>query len=351
MKKQKEEFEKQKNVIKEQYEKSLNTKYEQEMKNEINKLKNSLNHKLNEKIEELKKIYIQKYEKKEVDMDKKFNEMSQLVINKSGIKKNDLNLSICNTVHRGVKCEKCFAEPIIGYRYKCSVCNNYNLCQECEEKNSVEGNHPHDFIKIRKEQNNENKKTFVPFNNQVNQINNEDDDGVLDEINDENKEYSYECINILNLSVYMYKGTENAQFNIILKNNGIKNWPQGISKLIFDKSSNFTSNPIILKPQKPGEQNSYEVNFNGLSKYLAGEYKSYLLFCVNNNIFGEKLLLRVIIKEKNEPKNDIDKYIDKINEFRDSYGLTKAEFPDEKILEVLKKNEFDLTKAFESLFD
>jgi len=33
-------------------------------------------------------------------------------------------------VHEGIKCQKCFQEPIIGYRYKCSVCNDYDLCQK-----------------------------------------------------------------------------------------------------------------------------------------------------------------------------------------------------------------------------
>ena len=42
--------------------------------------------------------------------------------------KNDYNLSICDTVHHDIKCEQCLAEPIIGYRYKCSKCNDYNLC-------------------------------------------------------------------------------------------------------------------------------------------------------------------------------------------------------------------------------
>ena len=36
--------------------------------------------------------------------------------------------------HDGIKCEKCFDEPIKGYRYKCTVCNDYNLCEKCIDK-------------------------------------------------------------------------------------------------------------------------------------------------------------------------------------------------------------------------
>jgi len=49
-------------------------------------------------------------------------------------------------VHTGVRCDGCNAEPIRGVRYKCSVCSNYDLCQQCETKN-VHPEHP--FLKIR----------------------------------------------------------------------------------------------------------------------------------------------------------------------------------------------------------
>jgi hypothetical protein len=55
-----------------------------------------------------------------------------------------------NFIHIGIKCEKCFENPIIGYRYKCSVCNNYNLCQKCKESNQFLEYHSHYFIKIKK---------------------------------------------------------------------------------------------------------------------------------------------------------------------------------------------------------
>ena len=64
------------------------------------------------------------------------------------------DLSLCKTVHHGIKCFDCFREPIIGYRYKCSICYNYNLCEKCEEKNGMTRRHPHYFIKIRDEEKN-----------------------------------------------------------------------------------------------------------------------------------------------------------------------------------------------------
>jgi len=49
-------------------------------------------------------------------------------------------------VHQGVRCDGCDVEPIRGTRYKCSVCSNYDLCQQCEGKNV---HSQHAFIKIR----------------------------------------------------------------------------------------------------------------------------------------------------------------------------------------------------------
>ena len=59
-----------------------------------------------------------------------------------------------SVIHNGVKCEACFMEPIVGIRYKCSECENYNLCEKCEEKNGQEEFHGHDFIKMKFPENN-----------------------------------------------------------------------------------------------------------------------------------------------------------------------------------------------------
>ena len=51
-------------------------------------------------------------------------------------------------VHVGVQCENCKCTNLIGIRYKCFICQNYNLCQKCEGYSpSI---HPgHCFIKFR----------------------------------------------------------------------------------------------------------------------------------------------------------------------------------------------------------
>ena len=57
-----------------------------------------------------------------------------------------------NIKHYNKTCKKCHKSPIEGILYKCSECHDdYYLCEKCELKNYIDKQHPHDFIKIRKE--------------------------------------------------------------------------------------------------------------------------------------------------------------------------------------------------------
>jgi len=52
------------------------------------------------------------------------------------------------TVHKTVTCNECSMYPIIGNRYKCTVCLDYDLCEACENK---ESNHKHTMLKYKVE--------------------------------------------------------------------------------------------------------------------------------------------------------------------------------------------------------
>merc|ERR1712194_145407 len=40
-------------------------------------------------------------------------------------------------VHEGIMCNHCSMKPIVGDRFKCSVCPMYNLCETCYPKRAV----------------------------------------------------------------------------------------------------------------------------------------------------------------------------------------------------------------------
>ena len=152
------------------------------------------------------------------------------------------------------------------------------------------------------------------------------------------------------LSIYIYKGSEKADFEIYLKNNGNKKWAND-SKLIIDPTSKCKADEIILDSQMPNEEKSYKVIIKDLKNYSEGDYKIIFLFYSGGKIRGEKIVALIRIKKKDDKKNEIDKYIDKIQEFRDTFNLSEDEYSNGKLLEILKENDFNYEKAFSSIFN
>lgn len=48
------------------------------------------------------------------------------------------------SVHNHVECDSCGVVPILGARYKCTVCKDFDYCEKCEQTKG----HPHAFLKI-----------------------------------------------------------------------------------------------------------------------------------------------------------------------------------------------------------
>ena len=107
---------------------------------EYNKYKNSEEIKEKEFENNIKQII-------ESNVDNIKNEIINSIIEASKIDNNPKQNKAKNkVVHNGIKCNNCGMFPIIGIRYKCIECDNYNFCEKCEKTR----NHPHLFYKIRK---------------------------------------------------------------------------------------------------------------------------------------------------------------------------------------------------------
>eukprot|EP01114_Cavostelium_apophysatum_P019302 TRINITY_DN6183_c0_g1_i1.p1 TRINITY_DN6183_c0_g1~~TRINITY_DN6183_c0_g1_i1.p1 ORF type:complete len:121 (-),score=5.55 TRINITY_DN6183_c0_g1_i1:41-403(-) len=50
--------------------------------------------------------------------------------------------------HDGYVCDRCGMNPIVGLRYKCSTCPDFDLCSGCESLDLHDAKHL--FLKIRK---------------------------------------------------------------------------------------------------------------------------------------------------------------------------------------------------------
>lgn len=55
-----------------------------------------------------------------------------------------MNESKVMTVHHGVECSVCKVLPIRGKRYKCMICNDFQICQNCENDDV----HAHPVIRM-----------------------------------------------------------------------------------------------------------------------------------------------------------------------------------------------------------
>jgi len=66
-----------------------------------------------------------------------------LVINRSLNSKNPI------VVHENIRCNCCGIYSIIGIRYKCVVCHNYNICSACEALSPVPHQADHPLLKLR----------------------------------------------------------------------------------------------------------------------------------------------------------------------------------------------------------
>ena len=174
-------------IIKKEIEKGINdyinkSKIEMQNKeNEINNMKNEYDNNINkireECYEELSQHFSKIYEQKMKDIYDKVMDNSKIlcdqiisqnqqqfeeeekkrnqvidanIFNNAHDNFNIKPISKCKTIHNGVSCNYCKRCPIIGYRFKCMECPDYNLCQICEKV--VE--HEHDFIRFTKEEKN-----------------------------------------------------------------------------------------------------------------------------------------------------------------------------------------------------
>ncbi len=58
-----------------------------------------------------------------------------------------------SSIHKNIICTNCFKKNFSGKRYICCECDNYNLCEDCEElrcKKFIEHNLNHIFLKLNK---------------------------------------------------------------------------------------------------------------------------------------------------------------------------------------------------------
>ena len=156
--------------------------------------------------------------------------------------------------------------------------------------------------------------------------------------------YSYECQNLMYLHQVIYVGTKFVEFKLTLKNIGIHDWPPNKTKLVFEQKYQIKGKNVKLNSLAKDEVQEYNVRIDGLGNLPAGEYETGVYFNVNSVNMGNMMKLKITIK--NKEVDPIMMYMDKINDFRKEFNLSKEEYSDNGIYELLSENDFDFGQAF-----
>ena len=317
--------------------KEMNIKYSKILQKKIEEIHKSIYENIQKQNQTILENYIKKYNDLEEQRAQESIKFSQIIIsNKNQKENNNIHISKCITVHTNIKCQNCNKNPIVGFRYKCSVCKNYNLCEECEEKNEESQEHPHDFIKIRNEEKEKEKENIIKDNNKDNNniiIKNEDeilesdklDLSLSDEIKLENEnDYSCELLS-KDDNIFIPNNSKNEDITIILKNNGNLDWPEGKTKLICNKDESLIGfEDILLPPIKKGHHKATKIELNIPSELPFNKYKIIINFNVNGKNYGENMVLVINI-------------VSELEAFRKYYDLGDDSFSDQDILDALKQ--------------
>jgi len=224
--------------------------------------------------------------------------------------------------HIGFSCRICKQTPILGVRYKCSVCQSFDICEKCEEKNTID--HPHPFIKIRSPDLNPSFIKTITF---------EDEDNKYEDYDE-----SSECIrNVSNQEKYLEKIIDfNAinDWNHNNQNNGYNCFNINANSDIlnyFKNNIKYNSNPINENVSNNSNHSSTNCNFNinnlkssnfnnlinntiknNYNSKTEGNFKEdkYSITCINSNeIFeiknSQAKEFKITLKLKNTGKNTI----------------------------------------------
>jgi len=202
--------------------------------------------------------------------------------------------------------------PLVGHRYKCAVCHNFDFCSACEERQK--DTHPHPFILIRTpdraphsiscvvRENCPIIQKSIPFNNEYKLADAIINNSIIAEVT----ELSSICLTS-NLDIVAFEDSKEILKTLKLKNNGQKSWPKPVYLTCLTETSTVTGNnvPIKLKIES-GKENNVEIKLNN-KDLKAGDYVSvWQLQNEKKENFGEKIVLRVKVEKKVSEKMSVD---------------------------------------------
>lgn len=102
----------------------------------LNKIVNNYTTKAQKRVNKIRKLMDRQLQKIEFDLKiikKQINKKKVAQVPPKSLSSSESQVSV-KTSHIGVTCDDCQVQPIVGKRFKCLVCPNFDLCEKCEAK-------------------------------------------------------------------------------------------------------------------------------------------------------------------------------------------------------------------------
>ena len=197
--------------------------------------------------------------------------------------------------HIGVRCDGCGQNPIIGCRYKCSICQSFDYCPECEDTRK----HDHPFIKIRRPEQNPTAILAVV---------NEDLQGNPIPIKPQAKPERLHCKFVSD--VEGRDGQNVVAGSTIRKiwrvSNPGKEWPVGCSFVCVQ--GGFQGAPVSLPPLSTNAEHNISVTCTVPT--TIGRYQSFWQAKdPQGKFFGDRLWIDITVTEEASPDEQIQVYM------------------------------------------
>ena len=154
--------------------------------------------------------------------------------------------------------------------------------------------------------------------------------------------YKFSC-KFPNNGIYECDLSKEFRVVFLIKNTGNIDWKENEIFLKTNKNSQLKIKDYKVNALRIGESKKIKLYFPNEIK--DGNYNVVFDFCFNNQICGEPIKFVVKILP------DDDENLLKVIEFRMNFDLDENDFPNEKILKALKKNNFDYEKTFQDIFN
>ena len=168
----------------------------------------------------------------------------------------------------------------------------------------------------------------------------------------------FNAININNIIINYYNNNNYIKNNIIIKNFSEDNQKSKLNIIIKRNKEIKASKSLEIKSKikaKKTEVILLKQNTQNYNKKVETKDNSISLNSIIIN--SDEVPKAKLIKQQNEKLLEVTKikkdtiYNEKLKEFREYYGLSKDEYPDVKLFEILRDNNFNFQKAFYSLFN